>query len=86
MNKTKFIVVIATSVATVFLAIGVARSFASCDAVVQENIEALASGENGFGVMCSKQNTYGPYRMKLCSDCSGPIDSYAMIEVAYCSN
>lgn len=54
---------------------------------MKKNVETLADSESSLlGPMCSKTGVKGNYKMKLCSDCSGELGSYAMDVVAFCMN
>ena len=55
------------------------------DNLFNANVEALANSEiGGSGVMCSQTGNDGTYYMKLCSNCNGGKDYYAMDAVAFC--
>ena len=56
------------------------------DPIFEANVEALTRNEGGgFGPMCSQTGKSGNYRMKLCTDCDGPMGDYAMDYVAFCN-
>ena len=54
---------------------------------VMQNVDYIVKdGFETIGSMCSQTGKSGSFRMKLCSNCSGLIGSYAMDSVAYCNN
>ena len=63
------------------------NSESNYDDMFSANVEALADQESGgFGPMCSQTGTPGNFMMKRCSNCNGPLRSYAMDYVAFCNN
>ncbi len=84
----KKLIIIAAAVAAVAAggAVALRAIVSQSDPIFEANVEALTRNEGGgFGPMCSQTGKSGNYRMKLCTDCDGPMGDYAMDYVAFCN-
>ncbi len=73
--------------ATVSAFVYVKNESNSMDELFDANVEALTRSESGgFGPMCSQTGNSGEHFIKLCSNCEGKSDYYALDRVAYCPN